>query len=175
MSRSTADDFRYPIGKFAFTEPEIQKWLDELEALPAELGEATAMLNDGQLDTPYRDGGWTVRQVVHHVADSHANSYIRFRLAVTEDEPTIKPYAEDRWAELEDAKFSPIAVSLDLLDAIHRRWIRLLRSLDEGQWQRAFVHPENGRTTLEYALGLYAWHGKHHLAHVINLRRRMGW
>lgn len=175
MSQILSDDPRYPIGKFAFTAPEAGQWLQQLEVLPAELGEATAALSDRQLDTPYRDGGWTVRQLVHHVADSHANSYIRFRLALTEDAPVIKPYAEDRWAELEDAKSGPIGVSLNLLDAIHYRWVRLLRSLDDEQWQRVFVHPDNGRTSLLHALGLYAWHGKHHLAHVTNLSRRMGW
>lgn len=175
MSDTTSVDFRYPIGKFEFTAPDRKSWLDELEALPFQLREATGRLSGSQLDTPYREGGWTVRQLVHHVADSHANSYIRFRLALTEHEPVIKPYAEDRWAELADAKFGPVAVSLQMLEAIHARWVVLLRSLDDSCWNRAFVHPENGRMTLDYALGLYAWHGKHHLAHVTHLGRRMGW
>lgn len=130
---------------------------------------------DGQLDTPYRPGGWTVRQVVHHLADSHLNSYQRFRLALTERSPLIKPYDETAWAELPDAKTAPIAVSLSLLDGLHARWIALLRSLDEDGFARTFRHPELGEKRLDWTLGLYAWHSRHHLAHIRNLRQRMDW
>jgi uncharacterized damage-inducible protein DinB len=131
-------------------------------------------LSEQQLETPYRDGGWTVRQVVHHVADSHVNSYVRFKLAMTEEEPTIKPYMEDRWAELADSK-SPVEVSLSLLDSLHKRWNLLLRSFQSSDWQRTFRHPEMGLLTLDQTLALYSWHGRHHVAHITTLRDRMGW
>ena len=136
---------------------------------------AVAGLNDGQLDTPYREGGWTLRQVVHHVADSHMNSYIRFRLALTEDEPTIKPYDEAVWANLIDAKTAPVAPSLSLLEGLHHRWAVLLRSLSETDVQRKFVHPELGTLTVDQYISLYAWHGKHHAAHITSLRERKAW
>ena len=136
---------------------------------------AVAGLDDRQLDTPYRPGGWTVRQVVHHYADSHANSYVRFRLALTEDAPVIKPYDEQRWAELPDAKSAPISVSLTLLSALHQRWVLLLRSLDDQTFARTFIHPELGEMRLDKTLGLYAWHCHHHVAHITNLRARQGW
>jgi uncharacterized damage-inducible protein DinB len=172
-------DLRYPVGRFKapadITSAQRTEWLKDLEALPAELATAVSGLDDQQLDTPYRPHGWTVRQVVHHVADSHMNSYVRFRLALTEDAPVIKPYAEDRWAELPDAKSAPIDVSLALLTSLHQRWVSLLRSLDDQGFARTFVHPENGETRLDKALALYAWHGHHHVAHINNLRKRMGW
>lgn len=134
-----------------------------------------AGLNDQQLDTPYRPGGWTVRQLAHHVPDSHLNSYVRFRLALTEDEPTIKPYYEDRWAELPDARTAPIHTSLALLGSLHERWVLLLRSMAPEQFARTFRHPELGLMTLDKNLALYAWHGQHHVAHIAGLRERMRW
>jgi uncharacterized damage-inducible protein DinB len=172
-------DPRYPIGKFhydgALSAEQKQTYLDDIAETPAKLRTAVKDLSDAQLDTPYREGGWTVRQVVHHVPDSHLNSYVRFKLALTEDEPTIKPYAEGLWAELADTKATPIIVSLTMLDALHDRWIRLLRSLSTEDWQRTYRHPELGPMTLEKTLALYAWHGKHHVAHITSLRERNGW
>jgi len=134
-----------------------------------------AGLTGAQLDTPYRPGGWTVRQVVHHVPDSHLNSYVRFRWALTEEEPDIKAYHEDRWAELADARTAPVEVSLALLDSLHARWVALLRSLNEQEWKRTFRHPQHGLITLEKNAALYAWHGRHHTAHITRLRERNGW
>ena len=172
-------DLRFPIGKFHFegplTESQKQSALDEIANTPANLRTAVKGLSETQLDTPYRPGGWTVRQVVHHVPDSHLNSYVRFKLALTEDEPTIKPYAEDRWAELPDTKATPVEVSLTLLDSLHDRWVRLLRSLTPEEWMRTFRHPDLGAMTLQKTLALYAWHGRHHVAHITALRERMGW
>jgi len=172
-------DPRYPIGKFSFAGPltpeQKKQFLNDIEQTPARLREAVAGLSDPQLDTPYRDGGWTVRQLAHHVPDSHMNSYIRFKLALTEDDPTIKPYMEDRWAELSESRQAPIEVSLALLDSLHQRWMLVLRSLTEADWKRTFRHPKLGPMTLEKNLALYAWHGKHHVAHVTKLREKMGW
>ena len=172
-------DPRFPIGKFHYEGPpnEEQKrsFLNDIEQTPANLRAAIKGLSDAQLDTPYRPGGWTVRQVVHHVPDSHLNSYVRFKLALTEDEPTIKPYAEDRWAELADSKVTPIEVSLTFLDTLHNRWVRLLRSLGPEDWKRTFRHPELGLMPLEKNLALYSWHGRHHVAHITSLREREGW
>jgi uncharacterized damage-inducible protein DinB len=172
-------DLRYPIGKFTYegplTEDRKRAFLDDIAKTPAKLRVAVKGLSQNQLDTPYRPGGWTVRQVVHHVPDSHLNSYTRFKLALTEDEPTIKPYAEDRWAELADTKATPLEVSLTLLDSLHDRWMRLLRSMTPEQWKRTFRHPELGPMTLEKTLALYAWHGRHHVAHITALREREGW
>lgn len=153
----------------------MQHLIEEIARTPANLRSAVQGLSTKQLDTPYRPGGWTVRQVVHHLPDSHMNSYVRFKLALTEDEPTIKPYAEDRWAELSDTKATPIETSLTLLDSLHARWVALLRSLDSEQWKRNFRHPELGPVSLEKSLALYAWHGRHHVAHIRNLREREGW
>ena len=172
-------DPRYPVDKFHYegppTDAQKQAFLSEIAQAPANLRTAVKGLSDAQLNTPYRDGGWTVRQVVHHVPDSHLNSYIRFKLALTEDEPTIKSYAEDRWAELADTKETPVEVSLTLLDSLHDRWVRLLRSLTPEHWKRTYRHPELGPMTLEKTLALYAWHGRHHVAHVTELRKRMNW
>lgn len=172
-------DPRYPIGKFSydglFSDQKKQSYLDDVARTPSRLRDAVAGLSDVQLDTPYRPGGWTVRQVVHHVPDSHMNSYMRFKLALTEDDPTIKPYAEDRWAELPDTKVTPVDVSLTLLDSLHDRWVRLLRSLDAEDWKRTFRHPELGPMTLERTLALYSWHGRHHVAHITELRKQMSW
>jgi uncharacterized damage-inducible protein DinB len=173
------DDLRYPIGKFSYdgapTEAQRKSLLDDIAAAPANLRTSVQGLSDRQLDTPYRPEGWTVRQVVHHVPDSHLNSYVRFKLALTEDEPTIKPYAEDRWAELADTKATPVEVSLSLLDSLHDRWVRLLRSLTAEDWKRTFRHPDLGPMSLEKTLALYAWHGRHHVAHITELRKRMSW
>ena len=172
-------DLSYPIGKFerppAVTAEMRSQFIETLAAGPARFREAVEGLNDQQLDTCYRPGGWTVRQVVHHVPDSHLNSYVRFKLALTEDEPTIKPYAEDRWAELADTKSTPVEVSLTLLESLHDRWVRLLRSLSPEEWQRTFRHPALGAMTLEKTLALYAWHGRHHVSHITSLRDREGW
>ena|SRR5579864_4207310 len=173
------NDPRYPVGKFHYegapNEEQKQVFLEEIAHTPAKLRAAVRGLSETQLDTEYRPGGWTVRQVVHHMPDSHLNSYVRFKLALTEDEPTIKPYAEDRWAELADSKATPVEVSLTLLDSLHDRWVRLLRSLGEEEWKRTFRHPTLGPMTLEKTLALYAWHGRHHVAHITELRKRMSW
>ena len=173
------NDLRYPIGKFLYdgltNDEQKQARLEEIAQTPKKLRTAVHGLSETQLDTEYRPGGWTVRQVIHHVPDSHLNAYIRFKLALTEDDPTIKPYAEDRWAELADSKATPVEVSLTLLDSLHDRWVRLLRSLTEEEWKRTFRHPELGPMTLEKTLALYAWHGKHHVAHITELRKRMSW
>jgi uncharacterized damage-inducible protein DinB len=173
------NDQRYPIGKFHYegplSEEQKQTPLNDIAQTPANLRAAVKGLSEAQLDTPYRSGGWTVRQVVHHVPDSHMNSYVRFKLALTEDEPTIKPYAEDKWAELADTKATPIEVSLALLDSLHDRWVRLLRSLTPDDWKKTFRHPALGPMTLEKTLALYAWHGRHHVAHITELRKQMSW
>ena len=172
-------DLQYPIGKFSFpaplTEDDRQKCLDEISHAPANLRAAVSGLSEDQLDTPYRPAGWSVRQVVHHVPDSHMNAYVRFKLALTEEEPTIKPYAEDRWAVLADTRTTPIEVSLMLLESLHTRWMRLLGSLATADWKRTFRHPELGVMNLERMLALYAWHGRHHVAHITSLRERSGW
>ena len=172
-------DLRYPIGEFKFEAPlaqdQRQALIVKIEQTPARMRAAVADLNGEQLDTPYRPEGWTVRQVVHHVPESHLNSYIRFKLAITEDEPVIKPYFEDRWAELDDARQAPISLSLDLLETLHGRWVWFLRSLKEKDWQRTFRHPELGLVSLDKNVALYAWHGQHHVAHITALRERMGW
>jgi uncharacterized damage-inducible protein DinB len=173
------DDLRFPVGKFRydgpFTEQNKKTLLHQIKDAPAQLRAAVRGLSESQLETPYRPDGWTIRQVVHHVPDSHLNSYVRFKLALTEDEPTIKPYAEDRWANLADTKDTPIDVSLTLLDSLHDRWVRLLHSLTAEDWKRKLRHPERGTMTLEENLALYAWHGRHHVAHITELRKRMSW
>jgi DinB superfamily len=172
-------DPRYPIGKFSFAGTidavQRQRWIEEIASQPIRLREAVAGLNDTQLDTPYREDGWTVRQVTHHVPDSHMNSYVRFKLALTEDNPTIKPYNEVGWANLADSKL-PVEVSLRLLEAVHERWVVLLKSLTDVDFEKTFVHPQSGKTSeLARVLGLYAWHGNHHIAHVTELRKKMNW
>lgn len=172
-------DPRYPIGKFSFegalTEDQKLKFLDDVEQTPTRLRAAVQGLSEQQLDTPYRDGGWTVRQLVHHVPDSHVNSYVRFKLALTEEEPTIRPYMEDRWAELPEAKTAPVELSLGLLESLHKRWNLTMRAIKPNEWKRTFRHPEMGSMNLEKALALYAWHGRHHVAQVTALREKMGW
>lgn len=172
-------DPRYPIGKFTYSNPpdEAQRilFINTIEKTPAALRAAIKGLSPQQIETPYRDGGWTVREVVHHVPESHMNAYIRFKLGLTEDNPTIKPYMEDRWATTGEVKATPLEVSLTLMDSLHDRWVRLLRSIKPEEWKRQFNHPEMGPMTLEKSLALYAWHGPHHVAHVTELRKRMGW
>jgi hypothetical protein len=176
--RSELEPLRYPLGRFKVdvraTDEKRRAWIDELAVFPETVRAAVAGLSDEQLDTPYRPDGWTVRQVVHHLPDSHTSAYVRFKLALTEDEPMVKTFEQDRWAELADAK-APVEVSIGLLEALHRRWVILLRSLDAKQFARAFQHPEWGRTTLDTALQMYAWHGRHHVAHITGLRERKGW
>ncbi len=170
-------DARYPIGKFemdpAVTPEKRTTWIDAIAACPANMREAVGRLTASQLDTPYRAGGWTARQVVHHLPDSHMNAYCRFKLALTEEEPTIKPYREERWADLADSR-APVEVSLALLEHLHGRWVLLLRSISERDWQRTLRHPEMGTMTLERVLALYAWHGRHHVAHIASLNHSAG-
>ncbi|MEX0737537.1 MAG: bacillithiol transferase BstA [Bacteroidota bacterium] len=172
-------DLRYPIGKFtakpSISDDERRVLIQQIEEAPAKLQEAVKGLDDRQLDTPYREGGWTVRQVVHHLPDSHLNSYIRFKWTMTEDKPTIKTYEEHLWAELVDAKSAPAEVSLTLLEALHKRWVLFLRSLSSADFAKTFIHPESGPMNLDRLVQLYAWHGRHHVAHVTSLRQRMGW
>ncbi len=172
-------DLRYPIGEFVYpkssTVEERIVWVRDLAEASAHMRAAVAGLSPDQLDTPYRPGGWTVRQVVHHVPDSHLNAFVRFKLALTEDVPTIKPYDEARWAKLADYSSTPIEVSLTLLETLHYRWVRLLDSMAESDFDRAFRHPEIGMMTLGSYLAGYSWHSRHHVAHIISLRRRMGW
>jgi hypothetical protein len=171
----SSDQLRYPVGRFnAASEGSRADQLETLRRLPANLRHAVADLNDAQLDTPYREGGWTVRQVVHHFADSHANSYIRVKLAITEDAPTIKAYDEAAWARLPDSRM-PVEVSLPFVEAVHARLVALYESLDETGYARTYLHPERGTVTLADNLALYAWHSRHHVAHITRLRDRMGW
>jgi hypothetical protein len=177
---AVTEDLRYPIGQFRYEgEPDQhrrERWIEEIAATPANLRAVVAGLSPHQLDIPYRDGGWTVRQVVHHLPDSHLNAYTRIKLALTEDVPVIKPYEEARWAELPDGRAAPIELSLNLLESLHHRWVLLLRQLTPADFRRRFVHPEHGRPIeLQETLALYAWHGRHHVAHIASLRRRMAW
>ncbi len=171
-------DPRYPVGRFERPESlspgELQNAIAMLAETPGLLRNAVGGLNLARLTTPYREGGWTTRQVVHHLADSHMNAFIRLRLALTEDWPTIKPYNENAWAKLHDA-IAPIEWSLELVESLHARWVMLLFSLTNDQWARGFVHPEDGRMTLDTATLLYAWHSRHHIAHITHLRAREGW
>jgi len=173
------DDLRYPIGRFkapsAITAQDRAAHIAVLRELPGRLTSAVNGLNDAQLDTPYRDGGWTVRQVVHHVPDSHLNAYVRLKLALTEDRPTIKPYNEAAWAELADSKSTPIEVSQALLDAVHVRFVQLWRSLKPEHFARTLIHPDHGERTVDWLLFVYEWHGKHHTAHITELRKQKGW
>ena len=167
-------DLRYPVGEFvppvAFSAADRAAAIRILAEFPARLRLATAGLTERQLDTPYRPDGWTIRQVVHHVPDSHLNAYIRFKWTLTESNPTIKPYDQEAWATLADTRLTPVSVSLDLLEAVHRRWVVLLESVKEEDWQRPLIHPESGPMTLDKLLQMYAWHGRHHLAHVASVR-----
>lgn len=173
------EDPRYPIGKYIvqpFSDSLLQEWLNDIKFLPQHLENAILNLDDMQLATPYREEGWTIKQVVHHVADSHMNAYIRFKLGLTEDNPTIKPYDEAAWAEMIDTQKLPINISLTLLHALHSRWHIILKNMTTADLERTVVHPEHKKQmTLWELLGLYAWHSKHHVAHITELRERMGW
>ncbi len=173
-------DLRYPIGKFqwpkvALSADEREKHIDVIAGAPAAYREAVRGLTEEQLETPYREDGWTVRQVMHHVPDSHMNSYCRFKLALTEDEPAIKGYAEDRWAELADGRGGPVETSVQLLENLHKRWVMLLNSMTDQDFARCFRHSEHGLIRLDGTLALYDWHSRHHLAHITGLRERLGW
>jgi hypothetical protein len=172
-------DLRYPVGayvaKTSLTPAERAEAIGQIAEVPKRMREAVAGLTGGQLDTPYRPGGWTVRQVAHHVPDSHMNSYVRLKLALTESEPTIKPYEEQLWAQLPDSRETPIEVSLALLDFLHLRWVILLRALQPADFARRLMHPANGVMTIDNLVHLYAWHGRHHVAHITSLREREGW
>ncbi len=174
------EDLRFPIGKFdrskgPNTPEERKKLIDTIAEAPERLKQAVTGLNGKQLDTPYREGGWTVRQVTHHLADSHMNAYVRYKLALTEDNPTIKPYQEAAWADLADSRVTPIDVSLALVENLHARWVVLLRSMKAEEWERTLTHPEAGAMSLDKMLGIYAWHGAHHVAHITELRKRNQW
>jgi len=172
-------DPRYPIGKWdrrdTLTPGERTAMIAQVGEVPARMRTAIAGLDEAQLDTPYREGGWTVRQVIHHVPDSHLNSYTRFKLALTEEEPTIRPYDEARWAALSDSRDTPVETSLTMLDALHDRWTILLRAMSDDDFRRTLRHPDLGVMSLDALLSLYAWHGRHHVGHVTSLRQRMGW
>jgi uncharacterized damage-inducible protein DinB len=172
-------DLRYPVGQFQkrdkLNSAERREMIDQIAAAPRRLREAATGLSDQQLDTPYRDGGWTARQVVHHVPDSHLNAYIRLKLALTEHEPLIKPYDEAAWAMLPDSKQVPIETSLVLLETVHERFVTILRSMTEEQFARKFTHPDHGLMTLDWLVAMYAWHGRHHVGHITSLRERKGW
>jgi uncharacterized damage-inducible protein DinB len=171
-------DMKYPIGKFQFngeiTNSITKDWINEIESLPRLLRDTVKDLDNEQLDTPYRSGGWTVRQVIHHLADSHMNAYVRFKLALTEEKPVIKPYDETKWSELSDYKL-PIDISLSLLEALHQRWTILLHSLSLADMEKTFFHPNSGEVSVGENIGIYAWHGRHHLAHITSLCNRKGW
>jgi uncharacterized damage-inducible protein DinB len=172
-------DPRYPIGPFRFegepTAQQVTQFISDIEQTPARLRAALTGLSERQLDTPYRAGGWTLRQVAHHVPESHLNAYVRIKLALTEENPTIKPYDEARWAETADVRATPVETSLTLLEALHQRWVTLLKALGPAELARTFNHPESGAWTIAKYLALYSWHGKHHVAHITSLRERMGW
>ncbi|MGH9402300.1 MAG: YfiT family bacillithiol transferase [Terriglobia bacterium] len=178
MEAATADA-RYPVGKFKpegkLTYAQREHLMGELADAPARLRAAVAGLSDAQLDTPYREGGWTVRQVAHHLADSHLNAYVRVRLALTENAPTIKPYDQTRWAELADARTAPVEPSLVIFESLHQRLVLLLKSLEAADFERTLLHPERGAMTIDHNLAMYAWHARHHVAHITALRERMGW
>jgi hypothetical protein len=180
MEKTALESLRFPIGRFKTQEnismETVNQCIRDIEALPGLLRMSVKQLDDKQLDTPYRPEGWTVRQVVHHLADSHVNSYIRFKWALTEDAPTIKAYDEKKWAELEDARTAPVEISLNLLEALHRRWVIMLKNLSKDDLKKTFIHPASGFVyTLEMIITLYAWHGKHHVAHIESLKERSNW
>lgn len=180
MNDTALSRLRFPVGEFDAGAPATAKdharFIDEIAAAPAALRAAIAGLDAAQLATPYRPGGWTVTQVVHHVPESHMQAYSRFKLALTEDQPTVKPYDEAKWAQLPDVEKTPVSVSLTLLEALHARWVVLLRSMSPEAYKRTYMHPEYKKVfTLEQVLAMYAWHGRHHVAHITKLRERNGW
>ena len=173
------EKLKYPVGKYIeqpYSSAQLKEWLLDIESLPQQIEYAITNLDEAQLATPYREGGWTARQVVHHVADSHMNAYIRFKLGLTENNPVIKPYEEKRWAEMADTQNLPINISITLLYALHSRWHEILKNISAEEWKRTIFHPEYKKEmTLWYLLGMYAWHSRHHVAHITSLRERMGW
>ncbi len=173
------EDLRYPIGKFEpqpFSEKQLQEWIIDIKNLPLHLEYSVTNLDEAQVNTPYRPGGWTVKQLVHHVADSHMNAYIRFKLALTEHNPTIKPYDEAAWANLSDTANLPFNLSLTILHALHARWVEILKHIKAEEWDKTVFHPEHKKEmTIWYLLGMYAWHSRHHTAHITTLRERMKW
>jgi DinB superfamily len=175
------EKLKYPIGRYTppakIVAKDINQWIRDIQTLPNELKKVVGKLNDEQLDTPYRPEGWTIRQVIHHLADSHANAFVRFKLALTEENPTIKPYQEALWAELHDGKFAPIAPSLMMLQALHKRWLIVLKNTDKKTLAKStYLHPESGKVfNLAFVTGLYSWHGRHHLAQITNLLAEKGW
>ena len=174
------EQLRFPIGKFItpeqITTEQLNTWIREIEELPSQLKDAVNLFSEAQWNTSYRPGGWTLLQVIHHIADSHMNSYIRFKLAITEDTPTIRPYFEERWAECEEAKTAPAEISLNLLQSLHSRWVLFLRSLQPEDFERGFIHPEHGKKlVLKEVVALYAWHGKHHLNHILQTKKLNKW
>jgi len=175
----TLESLKYPIGKYItqpFSDELLREWLRDIETLPQHLEYAITNLDEVQLETPYREGGWTVKQVVHHVADSHMNAYIRFKLGLTEENPSIKPYEEAEWAKMIDTQNIPINVSITLLFALHNRWYEILKNISAAEWERTVFHPEHKKEmTLWFLLGMYAWHSRHHVAHITSLREREGW
>ena len=175
----SADTLSFPIGKYVeqpYSEGQQRLWINDIRMLPGDMEQVILNLDEVQLNTPYREGGWTLRQVVHHVADSHMNAFIRFKLGLTEEHPQIKPYQQDAWAKLPDVERVPVNISLTLLHALHTRWAELLLSMSDQDWDRTVIHPEYQKEmSLWYLLGLYAWHGRHHVAHIRSLRNRMGW
>ena len=174
------EELKYPIGKVKLPDliltENIKTWISILDETPGKLKYLVRNLNEKQLDTPYREGGWTIRQVLHHLVDSHMNSYIRFKWTLTEEEPVIKAYYEERWAELNDSREGPVDLALQALEALHTKWTYLLRGLDSDQLKRCFIHPEsNSKVSLEQNIGIYAWHSEHHYAHIEQLMKRKGW
>jgi hypothetical protein len=173
------DDIRYPVGPCVWpaevSAEDRQQHIRDIAEMPAKLREAVAGLAPRHLDIPYREGGWSIRQIVHHIPDSHLNSYVRFKLALTEDQPAIKPYDEARWAELPEARTAPIEISLDLTEALHRRWVLMLEDMQPADFERSLRHPEIGVLALKTMLGGYGWHSRHHVAQILARRRRMGW
>lgn len=179
MTQVTHTDPRYPIGEFrrkaSYSAEEREGYIEQLKQIPLSLKAALAGLSNAQLDTPYREGGWTLRQVAHHIPDSHLNAYLRVKLALTEDQPVIKPYEENAWVRLADTPNTPLEVSVALLEALHTRWAILFESLAEPDWKREYRHPESGVVSIEATLAAYVWHGQHHVAHITHLRQRKGW
>ncbi len=180
MDDAQLERLRYPVGRFTYpttvSPTELSAHIAEIERLPQNMRDAIAGLSEAQLSTPYREGGWAVRQVVHHVPDSHMNAFVRFKLALTEDTPTIRPYDQTKWAELPDVSGTPVQVSLSLLDSLHARWLKLLQGMNSSDFSREYLHPEHGKThRLDAVLAMYAWHSRHHVAQITGLRERQGW
>jgi hypothetical protein len=180
MADQEIDKLRFPIGEFHYSNPvsdaELNEYINDMENLTKILSKEVAHLNEEQLNTPYRDGGWTIKQLVHHIADSHLNGYIRAKLLVTEDTPTIKPYDQDRWSDLEEVSKSDVKDSIIILDGLHKRWVTFLRTLTPEDFEKEYFHPEHGISiSLRSSTASYGWHCKHHVAHITNLKKKMGW